>query len=67
MKFPLLANAFGQQKVILEIGGNAIGLSEPRYQPQRFRRHRVQEIAPRYDAASHAPRANGRPLEQQAY
>jgi hypothetical protein len=38
MKFPLLANAFGHQKVILEIGGNTIGITERRFQPQQHRR-----------------------------
>lgn len=47
MKFPLLANAFGRQKLILEIGGNAIGYSGERHQPQQHRRHRLlKEAAP---------------------
>lgn len=41
MKFPLLTNAFGHQKLILEIGGNAIGVSESRFQPQQHRRGRA--------------------------
>ena len=41
MKFPLLTNAFGHQKLILEIGGNAIGVSDSRFQPQQHRRGRA--------------------------
>jgi hypothetical protein len=44
MKFPLLTNAFGHPKLILEIGGNTEGLSEVVvYQPQQHRRRRVIE------------------------
>lgn len=43
MKFPLLVNAFGHRKLILEMGGNAVGVSEPQFQPQQHRRHRVNQ------------------------
>lgn len=63
MKFPLLANAFGQQKLILEIGGNAVGVSEPRHQPQRFRRHRAEESEPQYQP----DRQKARQIEQRSF
>lgn len=52
MKFPLLANAFGHQKLILEIGGNAVGLSEPSFQPQKHRRRRSESAMPAFQQRS---------------
>lgn len=52
MKFPLLTNAFGHQKMILEIGGNAVGVSDPSYQPQQHRRRRVDPSSAVYQTAA---------------
>ncbi|MCW8193883.1 hypothetical protein F6455_03675 [Proteobacteria bacterium 005FR1] len=46
MKFPLLANAFGHQKMILEIGGNAVGVTEAKFQPQQHRRRAGVDSTP---------------------
>lgn len=48
MKFPLLVNAFGHQKLILEMGGNAVGVFEPLFQPQQHRRRRVEHGSQAY-------------------
>ncbi|MEX1034187.1 MAG: hypothetical protein WDZ30_12560 [Cellvibrionaceae bacterium] len=57
MKFPLLVTSFGYPKLILEIGGNAVGFSEQQTRPRQHRRRGTYASAEA--TVNHPPREDG--------